>query len=109
VKIALDDFGTGYSNLSYLSRLPIHYLKIDRSFVSRCLEDKNDAEIVRAIISLSESLRFGIIAEGIETSEQLEFLKKHKCGIGQGYLFSKPVQAGMVPPMLSVNTSRSGK
>lgn len=90
VQIALDDFGTGYCNLSYLARLPIHRLKIDKSFVQRAPLDKNHAEIVRAIVSLSEALGLRVIAEGIETHEQLDMLREYGCMEGQGYLFAKP-------------------
>lgn len=109
VKIALDDFGTGYSNLSYLSRLPLDYLKIDQSFVQRSLTDNNDAEIVRAIVSLSDSLGLRVIAEGIETEEQLEFLRGYNCEFGQGYLFSRPVQAKMILPLLSLRSPHAPK
>lgn len=93
IEISLDDFGTGYSSLSYLHRLPIDYLKIDRSFVGRMVENKENAEIVRTIIRLAQSLKMKVVAEGIETAEQLEQLKRLKCEYGQGYFFSKPLKA----------------
>jgi diguanylate cyclase (GGDEF)-like protein/PAS domain S-box-containing protein len=102
VRIALDDFGTGYSNLSYLSRLPIHTLKIDKSFVQRAPGDSNDAEIVRAIIMLADALGLQVLAEGIETREQLELLRQYGCRKGQGYYFARPLPAGDIPPLLSI-------
>ena len=90
LQIAIDDFGTGYSSLSYLHRLPIDSLKIDRSFVSCMTQDS--AEIVRAIVGLAHNLGLDVIAEGVETVEQLEQLKALGCEFGQGYLFSRPVE-----------------
>lgn len=92
-EISLDDFGTGYSSLSYLHRLPIDYLKIDRSFVTRMIESRENAEIVRTIIKLGQNLKMKVIAEGIETPEQLEQLQSLNCEFGQGYLFSKPLES----------------
>jgi diguanylate cyclase (GGDEF)-like protein len=93
VEFSIDDFGTGYSSLSCLHHLPINTLKIDRSFVRRIGEKSENKEIVRTIITLAQSLGMGVVAEGIETKEQLERLCELKCPNGQGYLFSKPVDA----------------
>ncbi|HLL72564.1 MAG TPA: PAS domain S-box protein [Pyrinomonadaceae bacterium] len=91
VELAIDDFGTGYSSLSYLSRLkPIHTLKIDRSFISMGGDDHENAEIVRTIIMLARNMGKDVVAEGIETAEQLARLRTLKCTYGQGYLFSRP-------------------
>ena len=104
VQIAVDDFGTGYSSLSYLSRLPIDCLKIDRSFVSRVHEKGHDAAITQAVISLAHSLAVRVIAEGIETVDQLEFLRMHRCDQGQGYLFSPAVDPEAMAKLLAAGT-----
>ncbi|WP_180994100.1 EAL domain-containing protein [Bacillus sp. Marseille-P3661] len=91
VTISLDDFGTGYSSLYYLKKFPIDIVKIDQSFVRDCLEDVNDSTIVETIIAMAHQLKLEVIAEGVETKEQLIFLQQHLCNKAQGYLFSKPV------------------
>src|SRR5437588_2621787 len=90
VQIAVDDFGTGYSSLSYLSGLPIDCLKIDRSFVTRLVKGGRDAALAQAIISMGHGLGLRVLAEGVETAEQLAFLRQHDCNEGQGYFFAKP-------------------
>jgi diguanylate cyclase (GGDEF)-like protein/PAS domain S-box-containing protein len=101
VRVAIDDFGTGYSNLSYLSRFPIDALKIDRSFVSEVATDQQHALLAKAVISLGHSLRLKVVAEGVETAEQLDFLRHHGCDEVQGYFFSKPVPPDEFERMLA--------
>ena len=100
VQLALDDFGTGYSSLSYLKRFPINTLKIDQSFVHDLTTDADDASIVSAVISMGKSLNMRVVAEGVETRAQLEFLQEHSCPEGQGFYFSHPVVAGEVSQLL---------
>lgn len=91
--ISIDDFGTGYSSLSYLKRLPINIVKVDRSFVMDIPDDQDDMKLTAAVIAMAHNLNYEVVAEGIETIEQLDFLRECGCDYGQGYLFSKPVSS----------------
>lgn len=104
VRLALDDFGTGYSSLSYLRRFPIDVLKIDQSFVRGLNVNSQDAQLISAIIGMGKSLELNIIAEGVETVEQLNFLKTQQCEEGQGFLFSKAVPPKDFAHMLQVGS-----
>jgi len=101
VKIAIDDFGTGYSSLGYLKHLPVDSVKLDQSFVSGATTDPDAAALIMAIVTLAHNLRLKVIAEGIETEEQLAFLKLLRCDQGQGYLFGKPVSATLIESLMT--------
>jgi diguanylate cyclase (GGDEF)-like protein/PAS domain S-box-containing protein len=100
VWLSIDDFGTGYSSLSYLKRFPIDTVKIDRSFISGVTRDGDDAAISHAIITLANSLKLKVIAEGVETRDQLVFLREHQCCDAQGYFFSRPLGADQITRLL---------
>jgi len=93
VLVAVDDFGTGYSSLAYLRRLPIEVLKIDRSFVMNADRDEGDAQVVKLVVALGRALKLEIVAEGVETESQAEFLRSCGCNIAQGYLYARPQPA----------------
>jgi EAL domain-containing protein (putative c-di-GMP-specific phosphodiesterase class I) len=89
--IAIDDFGTGYSSLNYIKRLPLDKLKVDRAFIKDLPDDNDDKQITAAIIAMAHTLNLKVVAEGVETKEQMHFLQTLSCEIGQGYLFDKPI------------------
>lgn len=100
IEIAMDDFGTGYSSLSYIARLPISSVKIDRSFITAMAGTEQDLAIVTTIIALSHSLNLKVVAEGVETKEQAQTLKFLRCDEVQGFLYSKPLPAAQIEPLL---------
>ena len=103
MRFAIDDFGTGYSSLTYLKRFPINVLKIDQAFVKDITVNVDDAAIVRAIITMAHSLGMKTVAEGVETREQLDFLRTHGCDFAQGYYFSPPMSGDEIANLLKVN------
>ena len=105
---SIDDFGTGYSSLSYIKHLPIDRLKIDQSFVRDVTEDKGDAAIVSAIINMGRDLGMDVVAEGVETEEQIEFLRGRGCGTAQGFAYCRPVPADELELVLRMTTPASG-
>ncbi len=98
--LAMDDFGTGYSSLSYLKKFPIDIIKIDRSFIHEIPDNQDDMEITSAVIAMAHNLKLKVVAEGIETAEQLAFLRRHRCDVGQGYLFDRPIPGAELLAML---------
>lgn len=100
IKLAIDDFGTGYSSLSYLKKFPVHKLKIDRAFIKNVTTDKDDASIARTIIQLGKAMNLDIIAEGVETREQLDFLREEGCQQVQGFLFANPMASDILSSWL---------
>jgi EAL domain-containing protein (putative c-di-GMP-specific phosphodiesterase class I) len=96
ILISIDDFGTGYSSLNYLKKFPVHKLKIDQSFINNAIQNPQDQAIVKAIISMGQSLGLTVCAEGIETLDQLEMLSLLECNLAQGYFISKPLPAQKV-------------
>jgi diguanylate cyclase (GGDEF)-like protein len=108
VHVAIDDFGTGYSSLAYLKHFPIEALKIDRSFVADLGRDSNDAAICAAIIAMGRQLGLKIVAEGVETKEQLEFLATHGCTLAQGFYIARPVEAPEMAKLLRIGEDETG-
>jgi diguanylate cyclase (GGDEF)-like protein/PAS domain S-box-containing protein len=104
VQLSIDDFGTGYSSLSYLQRFPIDTLKIDRSFVTQMMENEENLAIVRTIVALAQNLGMDVVAEGVETEDQLKLLRKLECENGQGYLFSTPLGGRQLDQFIADNS-----
>lgn len=103
VKIALDDFGTGYSSITYLKKLPIDIVKLDKSYINSKYNDVKDFSIVKFIVLLAHDLGFRVIAEGIETYEQMDYLRSIECEYGQGYFIGKPMCIGDIDTILYEN------
>jgi len=108
VQLAVDDFGTGYSSLSYLNQFPIDVLKIDQSFVRDIGSSEGSGIIVSAVIAMGTSLKQQVVAEGVEKSMQLAFLRTHQCEEGQGYLFSQPLSADPFAVLLATGVTTNG-
>jgi EAL domain-containing protein (putative c-di-GMP-specific phosphodiesterase class I) len=100
VRVAIDDFGTGYSMLSRLHDFPVDTLKIDKSFVQAINEETDQAPIVAAVITLAHGLELDVLAEGVETADQLAFLQSHNCDLVQGFLFRKPVEVEAISELV---------
>jgi EAL domain-containing protein (putative c-di-GMP-specific phosphodiesterase class I) len=107
IKVAVDDFGTGYSSLSYLQKFSIDALKIDQSFVRRITSAPDETTIVTAVISMARSLKLRVVAEGVETLPELEFLQAHQCDEAQGYYFSRPVASEQFAKLLETGISET--
>jgi len=111
VRISINDFGTGYSSLSYLKRFPIDTVKIDQNFVRDLVSDEGDAAIISAVISIARALQLSVVAEGVETNEQLAFLQRERCALVQGFLHSMPLTAhefgrDLLAPRMRIGSSR---
>jgi EAL domain-containing protein (putative c-di-GMP-specific phosphodiesterase class I) len=109
INISIDDFGTGFSSLASLKRLPIDALKIDQSFVREATSDPDDAALVMAIITLGHNLRLKVVAEGVETEDQLRFLQLLRCDEIQGFFYSKPVPADTLISLFEPQINTDGK
>ncbi len=108
VRLSIDDFGTGYSSLAALKNFPVARLKIDKSFINHLPDDENDKAVASAVISLGQKLNLRVIAEGVETDEQVAFLRQNNCDEMQGYHFSKPVPPPEVEKLLRGMTNEAG-
>jgi EAL domain-containing protein (putative c-di-GMP-specific phosphodiesterase class I) len=106
VQLSIDDFGTGYSSLSALKTFPVARLKIDRSFIGELASNENDRAVASAVISLGQKLHLRVIAEGVETDEQLDFLRENNCDEMQGYHFSKPISSRGIEKLLKTHRLR---
>ncbi|MFC4101633.1 putative bifunctional diguanylate cyclase/phosphodiesterase [Paenibacillus xanthanilyticus] len=100
-RFSLDDFGTGYNSLAYLGSIPVDTLKIDQRFTRECTSSIPKAAIIKSIIQLAKSLRLQVVAEGVETKDQLQFMQEHDCQVLQGYLFSKPISAAAIETLMA--------